>query len=142
MRIELVEGGELPRYGNDGDACVDFFAREDVEWTVTSGIHTALVPLGVKVKVPNGYGLFLFSRSGMGFNNNITLINSVGVIDKSYRNELMCKLVWQGVGFAFPQPITKGQRVCQGCIIETPRIYFDVVDDIGEGKAGFGSSGS
>jgi len=143
MKIELLDNECLPKYSNTGDACVDFIARTDVQWRNTDGLRTALVPLGVKVAVPRGYGLFLFSRSGMGFNRQITLINSVGVIDSSYKDEIMCKLVWQGDDvYMRPEPIKKGDKVCQGCIIETPKMYFNVVDSIGKTKkAGFGSSG-
>ena len=140
MKVKLYEGGKLPEYTTAGDACMDCFAAEDAEWELENDSYVATIRLGFGCKIPKGYGLFLFSRSGMGFKHHIKLINSVGVIDGSFgMNEIKCKLV--APVNVIPPEIKKGDRVCQMCILETPEIFWEVVEDGEAGKTGFGSSG-
>lgn len=109
------------------------------------GIWRCNVPLGFALKCPKEHGIFLLSRSGMGKNESITLVNSVGLGDRSFgNNEYGAMFVKQGVTTVSPDPIKKYQKVAQIVIIETPKIYLDVVDDfsIENTKDGFGSSGN
>lgn len=42
-------------------------------------------------QIPIGYQILVFSRSGQGFNHNLSLVNSVGVIDNFGTSELGVK---------------------------------------------------
>ena len=140
MDVKLYKGGKLPQYTTTGDACMDCYAAHNTEWLLEKGSFTATIRLGFGCQVPRGYGLFLFSRSGMGFKSHIQLVNGVGVIDGSYGlNEIQCKLI--APTNIIPQPIRKGDRVCQMCLVQTPEIFWNVVEDGKSGKNGFGSTG-
>lgn len=145
MNIELLEGGKLPSYAHLDDACMDFYSRAEVSWEYENGIQTAVVPLGVKIEVPRGYALLLFSRSGMGFKKNITLANSVGVIDSGFTGELQAKLIKHTISLDCEQSIQKGDKVVQGMLVRRPKIYLKQVDSIKpiteRADGGFGSTG-
>ena len=129
----------LPHYAHEGDGCFDISSYMDIGWEWTSGRLTATIPTGIAYEVPDGYTMFVFSRSGHGFKHGVTLVNCVGVIDSSYRGELIVKLTTDATRF----DITKGTRVAQACIMETPKCFFDVVDELSDterGEKGFGSS--
>ncbi len=146
MKIELLNKKCLPQYESSGAGAMDCVASKDVEWEFNGTVHTAIVPLGFKVKVPTDHTLFIFSRSGMGFKHNISLANSVGVIDSDYRGEVMAKLIRHKISLESPEDIKQGDRVCQMILIETPKMYLTQVDNINDwettrGERGMGSTG-
>jgi len=143
MKIEVLEGGVIPSYAHFSDAGIDCKARIDCKWAFENGTYTCLVPLGFKIEVPKNHVLLLFSRSCMGFKQNISLVNSVGVIDSGFRGEVIAKLTYSGK-FGIPPMIMKGNKACQMVLFEIPRMYLEEVDTISEsdrGEDGFGSTG-
>ena len=143
MKIELLTGGKLPEYAHFSDAGMDCFSTKECVWAFENGTYTCTVPLGFKIEIPKGHVVLLFSRSGMGFKQNISLVNSVGVIDSGYRGEVVAKLTYSGK-FGVPPTILKGSKVCQMILFETPRMFLEEVDVISEsdrGDDGFGSTG-
>ena len=85
--------------------------------------------------------MLVFSRSGHGFKNSITLVNCVGVIDSDYRGELMVKLRNDSaLRFSF-EP---GDRIAQAMIVQLPSVQFVAVEELSDtqrGAGGFGSTG-
>jgi len=74
------------------------------------------------------------------FKHLTNLVNSVGLLDFDYRGEAMIKLMSFN---AYPPEITRGQAIAQVAIIETPRIFFEIVDELSDtkrGSKGFGST--
>lgn len=145
MQIVLLDKKCKPKYAHDTDACMDCFSRLDVEWEREGNIDVAYVPLGFKASVPRNHMLQVFSRSGYGFKQNISLANSVGIIDSGFRGEVMVKLIRIGVSLDSPKAIKAGDKVCQIALVERPRIYLDVVDKLSgsdRGANGFGSTGT
>lgn len=140
IKVKLLnDNAVLPHYAHDGDACFDLFATEDVKWSYDSGVLTATVGTGLAFEIPKGYTMFIFSRSGHGFKHGVTLANSTGVIDSTFRGEVMVKLTSHLHTF----DIVKGTKVAQACIIETPKVFFEVVNELSEterGENGFGST--
>ena len=51
---------ELPTYQTNGSIGFDLLARET---TKVKSFEVALIPLNIVIKIPKGYGLFLYSRS-------------------------------------------------------------------------------
>ena len=100
-----------------------------------------LVPLGISMKLPEGYEAHLAPRSSTFKNYGIIQVNSVGVIDSSYCGN---DDQWMMPVYATRDTIIrKNDRVCQFRIIEIqPQIRFVEVDDLGdESRGGFGSTG-
>ena len=142
MKIKrLHEEAILPRYATDGASAFDLFAYKDVEWTLKEDTTwEALIPTGWAFEIPHETGLFILSRSGHGFKNNATLANSVGLLDYDYRGEAMVKLITQDI---VHPTIKAGQAVAQCVLLETPKCFFMVRDELSEterGANGFGST--
>lgn len=145
MKIILFDGGKLPEYSNPDDAGMDVFAREETEWFIKDGLWRCNVPLGFAIKCPREYGIFIFSRSGMGRNESISLVNSVGIGDRSFgENEYGAMLTRPFIACTKPVNIQKHQKIAQIVLLHTPKIILDVVDsfNLDNQKDGFGSSGS
>lgn len=141
MKIKKLHEKAIPmHYATDGASCFDIFCYEEPEWTMEKGKWVSLIKTGWAVEIPHEHALILYSRSGHGFKNLTTLANGTGVIDYDYRGEVIVKLVCHAT--SYPQ-IKAGDAVVQGCLINTPKVYFMEVDELSDterGLKGFGST--
>jgi dUTP pyrophosphatase len=134
----------LPGYATVGAACFDLHAliEGDAEHLVGS---TLTVRTGLAFEIPQGWGMFIFSRSGHGFKNDVRLANCVGVIDSDYRGEVSVKLTSDMVDECAPMlKVKNGDRIAQAMIVQLPTIAFIEAEDLTEterGEGGFGSTG-
>ena len=71
----------IPRRATKGSAGYDFFAPFDFSLIPGEGIT---VPTGIRVKIDEGWALFIYPRSSLGFKYRLQLDNTVGVIDSDY----------------------------------------------------------
>lgn len=99
---------------------------------------------GLAFEVPKGWGMFILSRSGHGFNYDVSLSNSVGLIDSDYRGEVKIKLINKG---KTPLVIKDKDRVGQFVLLQVPQLRLIQVGsgDMSEterGTEGFGSTGA
>jgi dUTP pyrophosphatase len=144
INIQLTSSyAKPPVYSSEGAAGFDFFAIHDAIIKVG---RPQIVDTGIKIEVPTGYVLLLFSRSGHGFKNDIRLANAVGVLDSDYRGNVMFKLTKDPTekDEKYLQ-IFRGDRIGQGIILPYPKISFVTVDELSStdrGGNGFGSTGS
>ena len=100
--------------------------------------ETKLIDTGVAVKIPKGYGGFVFNRSGQG-KQGIILPNSVGVIDSDYRGNI--KVPLKNLSDS-PYKIKPGDRIAQLVIMPVLLVGFvDAWNDTERGSGGFGSTG-
>ena len=53
---------------------------------------TKAIPTGLVIVPPEGYSIFVASRSGIALNQSLFVANSPGVVDPDYRGELMVLL--------------------------------------------------
>ena len=81
----------LPTYARVGDAGLDLLAREDA--TLAAGGGRALIPTGIALAIPDGYAGFVQPRSGLALRHGVTCLNTPGLIDAGYRDELKVLLV-------------------------------------------------
>lgn len=131
----------LPSYAHPGDAGADLHAREPA--TLAPGGGRALVPTGVAVALPEGFAGFVQPRSGLALKHGVTVLNSPGLIDAGYRDELRVVLV--NTDPDEPYEIARGDRIAQLVIREVATVEFAVVDELppsARGVGGFGSTGS
>lgn len=138
----LTETAKLPTYAHDGDACFDIYSDgiclRDSDYV--TGHLRETHSTGLYFDIPNGYAMMVYSRSGMGFNNDVRLANCVGVIDSGYKGELKVKLTCDGVATRYG----KGDRIAQAMLIPVPAVEIEEVNELREserGMGGFGSSG-
>ena len=136
--IRLADNHLMPSRGREADAGLDLRAA-----------NTAVIPVkqsraigtGVHVNIPAGYVGYLHIRSGMGFDYDVQLSNSTGVIDAGFTGEIKAKVINHGNA---PIRIERGARFCQLVVHELPALNFKFVHDLGDtarGDAGFGSTG-
>ena len=101
-----------------------------------------LVPTGVAVAVPEGYGAFVHPRSGLAARHGISIVNSPGTIDAGYRGEILVCLVNTDRERAVA--IARGDRIAQLVLQPVSRAAFVVVPQLPDstrGAAGHGSTG-
>ncbi|MHB8330046.1 MAG: dUTP diphosphatase, partial [Acidimicrobiales bacterium] len=84
--VRLDHDLPVPGYAHAGDAGADLYARVDV--TLRPGGGRALVPTGVALAIPPGYAGFVQPRSGLALHHGVTCLNTPGLIDAGYRDEL------------------------------------------------------
>ena len=117
---------------------IDLRVAEDVE--MKAG-EFKLIPLGVSVRLPDGYEALVIPRSSTFKNWGVLQANSVGLIDNSYCGD---KDIWMFPALATRDVvIEKNSRICQFRIQQRMgNIRFNKVDELhGENRGGFGSSG-
>lgn len=125
----------LPKRAHNNDAGADLIAAEDIE--IYPG-DQKLVDTGVAVKIPPGYGGFVFNRSSQG-KRGISIPHSVGVIDSDYRGNI--KVILRNIG-EDPYKIQVGDRIAQLVVMPVLLAKFvDIWNDTERGTGGFGSTG-
>ncbi len=100
-----------------------------------------LIPLGVAMKLPDGYEAHIVPRSSTYKNFGIIQTNSMGVIDSSYCGD---QDEWKFPAYALRDTaIHMNDRICQFRIVENqPRVQFEEVKHLtSENRGGFGSTG-
>ena len=129
----------LPAYAHEGDAGLDLFAREDA--TVVAAGGRVLVPTGISIAIPMGYGGFVLPRSGLAVKHGISVVNAPGLIDAAYRGEI--KVVLLNTDPAADYHVSRGDRIAQLVIqrVETVEwVVSESLDGVDRG-GGFGHSG-
>ena len=76
----------LPSYARPGDAGADLVARDGA--TLRHGGGRALIPTGIALALPPGHAGFVQPRSGLALRHGVTCLNTPGLIDSGYRDEL------------------------------------------------------
>ena len=130
----------LPNYAKPGDAGADLIANEEV--TLAPGGGRALIGTGIAVAIPRGYAGFVQPRSGLALRHGITCLNTPGLIDSGYRDELKVLLV--NTDPSDPYEVHRGDRIAQLVIQKVEEVAWeesDELDDTERGLGGFGHSG-
>ena len=139
--IKLNSNAIVPTYGTPYAAGADLYALPDGEITVNPG-ETVLVHTGIAIQIPEGYGGFIFARSGIATKRGLAPANKVGVIDSDYRGEIMVSIHNHS---AVAQTITSGERVAQLVIMPYAKACFcecESLDETERAAGGFGSTGT
>ena len=130
----------LPDYANPGDAGADLLAREAA--MLAPGGGRALVPTGIALAIPPGWAGFVQPRSGLALRHGITCLNTPGLIDSGYRDELRVLLV--NLDPSEPYEVQRGDRIAQLVFQQVGEASFRPVDELPaseRGTGGFGSTG-
>lgn len=138
IKIETIDGADVPEYAHDGDAAVDL--RAAYNFTIKPG-EWRVIPTGIKLAIPEGYAGLVMPRSGLSTKHGLTIINSPGLIDSGYRGEIGAPLINMS---GEVRKVSKGDRIAQLMIVPFVRAEFeqvDVLDETQRGEGGFGSTG-
>ena len=129
-----------PGYARDGDAGADLVAREGA--VLRHGGGRALLSTGIALALPDGYAGFVQPRSGLALRHGITCLNSPGLIDSGYRDELKVLLV--NTDPEADYEVHRGDRIAQLVIQRVEQAVFEPVELLAEsqrGTGGFGHTG-
>ncbi len=128
-KIEKIEKGDW----------IDLRAAETIE--LKSG-EFKLIPLGIGMKLPEGYEAHIVPRSSTFKNFSIIQTNHMGVVDQSYCGD---NDQWYFPAYALQDTVIyKNDRICQFRIMENqPVIIFEEVEHLNEcNRGGIGSTGT
>ena len=117
---------------------IDLRAAEDV---VMKKGDFYLIPLGVAMKLPEGYEAHIVPRSSPFKNFGIIQTNHQGVIDNSYSGD---NDEWKMAALAMRDTVIHvNDRICQFRIMkQQPSVVFEETDSLGgPDRGGFGSTG-
>ena len=102
----------------------------------------ATIPTGVRVQPRTpGYASFLYSRSGLGARDGLTVAQGVGVLDPDYTGEILVVLLNTSKDV---RRISRGERIAQLIFQPYARPCYALVEDLQateRGAGGFGHSG-
>ena len=154
------ENAKLPTYSTNGSAAMDVYSPMEVE--LNPG-ECKIIPIGIKVAIPHGYGLLIQPRSGLSSRIKLRIPNSPGLIDEDYHEEIGVIVenidpkikeiglelkdgeILDGTLFGSSITIGKDERFAQMRLIEVPRVRWRQVESFGgfeeDHGAGFGSTG-
>ena len=119
-------------------AMFDLAASEDVK--LREG-EVKVIPLGIRMKLPEGYFGLVVPRSSTCLKHGIMMANSVGIIEPDYCGD---SDVWGFVAYAIRDTvIERGTRIAQFMPVRMfGDLDFDVVDSMPDpDRGGYGSTG-
>ena len=132
---------ELPKYARPGDSGMDLRADID-EPVILKPLERKLISAGIIIELPDDYEAQVRPRSGLALKKGVTVLNTPGTIDASYRGVIGVVLVNLSNEEVTINP---GNRIAQLVIarVEKARLFkVDVImEDTTRGSGGFGSSG-
>lgn len=134
---KLVDCAIVPEKAHTGDLGYDLFASDQV--SILAG-ETTLVPTGISIQFPPGYGALIRDRSSVATKRGLFVV--AGVIDNGYTGEIKVALHNSTEGF---QTIYKGDKIAQLVLIPTVDFKVELIEELtsndGRGENGFGSTG-
>ena len=96
------------------------------------------LPTGLAFDIPVGYALKIFIRSSSAYRRGITLVNSVGIIDSDYRDE-----VYLLVKSETRHLLVNEERIAQGELVRSKiKPEFKEIQDVSSSDSRIGGIGS
>ena len=139
VRIKkLSENAVIPTYAKDGDAGMDLVATS-IKFDGTQITYGT----GLAIEIPEGFVGLVFPRSSIR-KTDLSLSNSVGVIDSGYRGEIQATFNQKSLSKDGQILYGVGDRIMQIMIIPHPPVQFIEVNELSDtlrGEGGFGSTG-
>ena len=136
MNIILDPGAFMPEFAHKTDAGADL--RSPV-YAVVPARGNTVIDTGVHVEIPEGYTIFLKSKSGLNVKHNLI---GEGVVDALYTGSIKVKLYNLG---DTDYQILRGDKIIQMVILLCAYTEFTLVESFKEserGNGGFGSTGT
>lgn len=149
----VSEDATMPTQATDRAQCIDLYAAEGV--VIYPGV-TCLIDLGIKVILPEGYGLEFRERSGLATKG---IIIGAGIIDEDYHGTLKAVVRYMAsvpptdgnlVPAFEPFIIKSGDKIVQAELVKRIPISIEYLDEADftkaaagseRGEKGFGSTG-
>lgn len=149
MKISKLRDVKTPERGTEKSAGIDFFVPNDLtkedyqkcnnhlfvysrdnendKFYVELMPHQRiLIPSGVKVNVPEGYGLIAFNKGGIAVNRGLDIMACV--IDEDFQGEVFLNLV--NTSYSKVR-IYNGDKIAQAILLP---VFYDKVEVVDEDK--------
>lgn len=140
---KLSEHATIPTRGSEEAAGCDLYANieEKPYYTVILPGDTEFIKTGISMEIPEGFGGFIYARSGLASKRGLRPANCVGVVDSDYRGEIIVALHNDSIE---EQAVGNGDRIAQMVIAPYLKPEFAEVEyltDTERGNGGFGHTG-
>ena len=143
MRITKTPTAVTPRYADVGSAGMDLYVDTAKEYELQPG-QTYYLPTGIRVEIPKNYVGLVYPRSSL-HKKGLTLADEVGVIDSSYRGEIILavKNIYSDIvringRWGLRTPLA--QLVIQPYRFERIEVVDAPLSQTSRGEGGFGST--
>lgn len=147
MKIARIKDVKLPSRGTAASAGLDFYTPNNMLETELLPGEAALIPSGIKAKLPKGFALIAFNKSGVATKQGLQV--GACVVDEDYQGEIHIHVT--NVSDT-KTTIMAGQKLVQMVLV--PVSYMNVEEvaenelftgpdvlESGRGEGGFGSTG-
>jgi dUTP diphosphatase len=130
VRVRTLDHREEQRFAGDDD---------EARLVIGPG-EVALMPLGFRAQLPQGFEAQIRMRSSWAFQRGFTLPNAPGTIDADYPDEWLVMVKNSGVE---PQVVVHGDRIAQAILSKYEVLEWidGVVGQVTDRRGGFGSTG-
>jgi dUTP pyrophosphatase len=139
LPVKLEDGGQIPTYAHETDACADVYASKDT--VIPAHSISNKVPTGLRIALPEGWVAKIAPRSSIGMKTGLRLSNSIGIIDADYRGEI--GVIYDNISDS-DYTIKAGDRIAQIWVERVERfkpVPVDILPATERGEGGFGSTG-
>lgn len=133
----------IPTKADEDSAGFDLYIPKTEEKSIIlAPKEKIIIDTGIAIEIPRNHVGLIFVRSSIGIKRNIVLMNGTGVIDSSYRGNLMVAIKNTGLD---SQELERGERIAQLIIMpylaNTTLFEVSELSDTKRGQGGIGSSG-
>ena len=140
IKIKILDDTlPIPKYAHNGDAGLDLYSS--INFTLKP-FERKKIPTGIKISIPSGYAGFVQPKSGLAIKKGLSMVNTPGLIDSTYRGEIC--IICINLDSKNIISIKKGDKICQLLVQRVEEVDFESVDNLDDtkrGEAGFGSTG-
>lgn len=147
MKIARIRDVKLPSRGTSASAGLDFYTPNNMLETELLPGESALIPSGIKARLPKGFALIAFNKSGVATKQGLQV--GACVVDEDYRGEIHLHVT--NVSDT-KTTIMPGQKLVQMVLVP---VSYEGVEEVSEdelftepnvlaserGEGGFGSTG-
>lgn len=138
FKFQRVRSVKAPQYGTSSSAGIDFFVPNDATPVQLWPGDDFNVPSGIKCKIPHGYALIAFNKSGVALKG---LQVGACVVDEDYQGEVHLHVYNRTQEKIMVKP---GDKLIQFILV--PVLYAKLIEveelDFGASERGTGAFGS
>lgn len=132
---------DLPSYTDSG--CSGMDVRANIKEKIRlDPLERVLIPTGLRFELPENIEIQVRPRSGLALKQGITVLNTPGTVDESYRGEVGVILINLSNKLVVIEP---GDRIAQLVFSDVTKVSLVEIEEIDEnterGNKGFGDSG-
>jgi len=124
------------------DEGINVLEDEEGKYLELTANERVLIDTGISATVGPGYELQIRPRSGLALKQGLTVVNTPGTIDESYRGPIMVIVANIGIG---TQKVYLNSRIAQMVVCPVALCSVEEVKDLNDterGDGGFGSTGT